>query len=291
MNPQPADQLMSQFLSLAEAVEDNIRDGDSVAMEGFTHLIPFAAGHEVIRQGRRHLTLIRMTPDLIYDQLIGMGCADKLVFSWVGNPGVGSLHRFRDAYENGWPAPIAIEEHSHAAMANAYEAGAAGLPFAVFRGYLGVDLPKVNPNIKRIACPFTGEELAAVPAIRPDVAVIHALRADRAGNVLLEGIVGAQKEIVLAAKRSIVTVEEIVDHFGARSANAVILPSWTVGAIVRVPGGAHPSYAQGYYKRDNAYYKAWDAISRDRDAFLAWIKTNVLGRGPDAFATYAAAAE
>jgi glutaconate CoA-transferase subunit A len=282
---------MSQFLSLAEAVEDNIRDGDSVAMEGFTHLIPFAAGHEVIRQGRRHLTLIRMTPDLIYDQLIGMGCADKLVFSWVGNPGVGSLHRFRDAYENGWPAPIAIEEHSHAAMANAYEAGAAGLPFAVFRGYLGVDLPKVNPNIKRIACPFTGEELAAVPAIRPDVAVIHALRADRAGNVLLEGIVGAQKEIVLAAKRSIVTVEEIVDHFGARSANAVILPSWTVGAIVRVPGGAHPSYAQGYYKRDNAYYKAWDAISRDRDAFLAWIKTNVLGRGPDAFATYAAAAE
>jgi glutaconate CoA-transferase subunit A len=291
MNRQPADQLMSQFLSLADAVEDNIRDGDSVAMEGFTHLIPFAAGHEVIRQGRRHLTLIRMTPDLIYDQLIGMGCADKLVFSWVGNPGVGSLHRFRDAYENGWPAPIAIEEHSHAAMANAYEAGAAGLPFAVFRGYLGVDLPKVNPNIKRIACPFTGEELAAVPAIRPDVAVIHALRADRAGNVLLEGIVGAQKEIVLAAKRSIVTVEEIVDHFGARSANAVILPSWTVGAIVRVPGGAHPSYAQGYYKRDNAYYKAWDAISRDRDAFLAWIKTNVLGRGPDAFATYAAAAE
>jgi len=291
MNPQPADQLMSQFLSLAEAVEDNIRDGDSVAMEGFTHLIPFAAGHEVIRQGRRRLTLIRMTPDLIYDQLIGMGCADKLVFSWVGNPGVGSLHRFRDAYENGWPTPIAIEEHSHAAMANAYEAGAAGLPFAVFRGYLGVDLPKVNPNIKRIACPFTGEELAAVAAIRPDVAVIHALRADRAGNVLLEGIVGAQKEIVLAAKRSIVTVEEIVDDFGARSANAVILPSWTVGAIVCVPGGAHPSYAQGYYKRDNAYYKAWDAISRDRDAFLAWIKTNVLGRGPDAFATYAAAAE
>ena len=282
---------MSQFLSLADAVEDNIRDGDSVAMEGFTHLIPFAAGHEVIRQGRRHLTLIRMTPDLIYDQLIGMGCADKLVFSWVGNPGVGSLHRFRDAYENGWRAPIAIEEHSHAAMANAYEAGAAGLPFAVFRGYLGVDLPKVNPNIKRIACPFTGEELAAVPAIRPDVAVIHALRADRAGNVLLEGIVGAQKEIVLAAKRSIVTVEEIVDDFGARSANAVILPSWTVGAIVCVPGGAHPSYAHGYYKRDNAYYKAWDAISRDRDAFLAWIKTNVLGRGPDAFATYAAAAE
>jgi glutaconate CoA-transferase subunit A len=278
---------MSRFLTLAEAVASNIRDGDTVAMEGFTHLIPFAAGHEVIRQRRRHLTLIRMTPDLIYDQLIGMGCADKLIFSWVGNPGVGSLHRFRDAYENGWPAPLAIEEHSHAAMANAYAAGAAGLPFALFRGYLGVDLPKVNPNIKRITCPFTGEELAAVPAIRPDVAVIHALKADRAGNVLIEGIVGVQKEVVLAAKRSIVTVEEIVDDFGPRSTNAVILPSWTVGAIARVPGGAHPSYAHGFYKRDNACYKAWDAVSRDRDAFLAWMRTNVLEQGADAFAARA----
>src|ERR1700724_4847240 len=224
MNRQPADQLMSQFLSLADAVEDNIRDGDSVAMEGFTNLIPIAGGHEVILQRRRHLTLIRMTPDLIYDQLIGMGCADKLVFSWVGNPGVGSLHRFRDAYENGWPAPIAIEEHSHAAMANAYEAGAAGLPFAVFRGYIGVDLPKVNRNIRHVTCPFTGERLAAVPAIRPDVAVIHALKADRAGNVLIEGIVGVQKEAVLAAKRSIVTVEEVVEDFGGGSAKAGVRP-------------------------------------------------------------------
>jgi glutaconate CoA-transferase subunit A len=278
---------MARLLPLAEAVEETIRDGDSVAMEGFTHLIPFAAGHEVIRQRRRQLTLIRMTPDLIYDQLIGMGCADKLIFSWVGNPGVGSLHRFRDAYENGWPNPISIEEHSHAAMANAYEAGAAGLPFALFRGYIGVDLPKVNSNIKRVTCPFTGEELAAVPAIRPDVAVVHALKADRAGNVLIEGIVGVQKELVLASKRSLVTVEEIVDDFGPRSANAVILPSWTVGAIARVPGGAHPSYAHGYYKRDNAYYKAWDKISRDRDGFLAWIKANVLDKGPEAFAAYA----
>jgi glutaconate CoA-transferase subunit A len=277
---------MSRFLPLAAAVESTIRDGDTVAMEGFTHLIPFAAGHEVIRQRRRHLTLIRMTPDLIYDQLIGMGCADKLVFSWVGNPGVGSLHRFRDAYENGWPAPIAIEEHSHAAMANAYEAGAAGLPFAVFRGYIGVDLPKVNRNIRHVTCPFTGERLAAVPAIRPDVAVIHALKADRAGNVLIEGIVGVQKEAVLAAKRSLVTVEEIVEDFGERSANAVILPRWSVGAIACVPGGAHPSYAHGYYKRDNAYYKAWDAISRDRDGFLAWMKTNVLEQGPEAFAVH-----
>src|SRR5258705_1874930 len=164
---------MSQFMSLAAAVEANVRDGDAVAMEGFTHLIPHAAGHDVIRQRRRHLTLIRMTPDLIYDQLIGMGCADKLIFSWVGNPGVGSLHRFRDAYENGWPGPIAIEEHSHAAMANAYEAGAAGLPLAEFRGYLRVDLPKENPNIKHITSPFTGERLAAAPAIQSDVAVRH----------------------------------------------------------------------------------------------------------------------
>src|SRR5215470_7487738 len=274
---------MSRFLSLAEAVEEVVRDGDAVAMEGFTHLIPHAAGHEVIRQGRKRLTLIRMTPDLIYDQLIGMGCAEKLIFSWGGNPGVGSLHRLRDAVEDGWPQPLALEEHSHAAMANAYEAGAAGLPCAIFRGYIGVELPKVN----RITCPFTGEELAAVPALRPDVAVVHALKADRAGNVLFEGIVGVQKQAVLAAKRALVTVEEIVDDFGPRSPNTVILPSWTVSAIACVPGGAHPSYAHGYYKRDNAYYKAWDAIARDRDGFLAWMKTNVLEAGPEAFAKYA----
>src|SRR5262249_50133867 len=209
-----------------------------------------------------------------------------LIFSWVGNPGVGSLHRFRDAYENGWPAPIAIEEHSHAAMANAYEAGAAGAPVAGVRRYIGGDLAKVTRNIRHVTCPFTGERLAAVPAIRPDVAVIHALKADRAGNVLIEGIVGVQKEAALAAKRSLVTVEEIVEDFGERSANAVILPNWSVGAIACVPGGAHPSYAHGYYKRDNAYYKAWDAISRDRDAFLAWMKTNVLEQGPEAFAVH-----
>jgi len=271
-------------MSLAAAVAAHIRDGDTVAMEGFTHLIPHAAGHEVIRQRRRHLTLIRMTPDLIYDQLIGMGCADKAIFSWAGNPGVGSLHRMRDAIENGWPSPLAYEEHSHSAMANAYEAGAAGLPFAAFRGYIGADLPKVNPTIKSVTCPYTGETLATVPAIRPDVAVIHALRADRAGNVLIEGIVGVQKQAVLAARRAIVTVEEIVDDFGPRNLNAVILPSWTVTAIACVPGGAHPSYAQGYYKRDNAYYKQWDAIARDRDGFLAWMQENVLDKGPEAFA-------
>ena len=275
---------MSRVLPLAQAVESVIADGDVVAMEGFTHLIPYAAGHELIRQGRKRLTLIRMTPDLLYDQLIGMGCAQKLVFSWGGNPGVGSLHRLRDAIENGWPNKLAIEEHSHAAMANAYEAGAAGLPCAVFRGYIGTDLPKVNAKIKSVSCPFTGETLAAVPAHRPDVAVIHALRADRAGNVLLEGILGVQKEAVLAAKRSLVTVEEIVDDFGERSLNAVILPSWTIGAIAVVPGGAFPSYAQGYYKRNNSFYKEWDAISRERDSFLAWIKVNVLEQGPNIFA-------
>src|ERR1700760_4118254 len=277
---------MSQpkFSKLSDAISSMVRDGMSVAMEGFTHLIPFAAGHEIIRQRRRDLTLIRMTPDLIYDQMIGMGCARKLEFSWGGNPGVGSLHRLRDAVENGWPNPLALEEHSHAAMANAYEAGAAGLPCAIFRGYIGVDLPKVNPNIKRVTCPFTGEALAAIPSIRPDVAVIHAQKADRAGNIFMEGIVGVQKHAVLAAKRSLVTVEEIVDQFSPRSLNPTILPAWTVTAIVEIPGGAHPSYAHGYYMRDNAYYKAWDAIARERDGFLAWMKTNVLEKGPEVFA-------
>ena len=277
---------MSEFMSLADAVAATVADGDTVAMEGFTHLIPFAAGHEIIRQGRQRLTLVRMTPDIIYDQLIGMGCAEKLIFSWGGNPGVGSLHRLRDAVEKGWPRPLALEEHSHAAVANAYAAGAAGLPFATFRGYLGTDLPKVNPNIRTVTCPFTGETLAAVPALRPDATIIHALKADRAGNVLIEGILGVQKEAVLAAKRALVTVEEIVEDFGPRSPNAVILPAWTVTAVACVPGGAHPSYANGYYRRDNAFYLGWDDIARDRDGFLAWMKANVLDRGPDAFAAH-----
>jgi len=262
-------------MSLRAAVEAFVEDGDSVALEGFTHLIPFAAGQEIIRQRRRNLTLIRMTPDLIYDQMIGMGCADKLVFSWGGNPGVGSLHRLRDAVEYGWPAPLAIEEHSHAAMASAYEAGAAGLPCAVFRGYIGADLAKVNPNIRHVECPFTGERLAAVPSIRPDVSLVHAQRADRQGNVLLEGIVGVQKEAVLAAKRAVVTVEEIVDSLDA-PANATILPHWVVDAVVEAPRGAYPSYAHGYYSRDNAYYKQWDAIARDRETFTRWMQDNVM---------------
>ncbi|WP_321499801.1 CoA transferase subunit A [Breoghania sp.] len=277
---------MARIMTLKNAVADLVRDGDAVAMEGFTHLIPYAAGHEVIRQGRTGLTIIRMTPDILYDQLIGMGCVDKMVFSWGGNPGVGSLHRLRDAVERQWPKPITLEEHSHAAMANAYEAGAAGLPCAVFRGYRGADLAKVNPNIKSVTCPFTGEELAAVPAIRPDVAIIHANRADRQGNVLIEGIVGVQKEAVLAAKRSIVTVEEIVEDLAPPSPNSCVLPSWTVSAVAEVPGGAHPSYVQGAYPRDNVFYKRWDAIARDRDSFAAWMQKNVMEQGPEAFAVH-----
>ena len=269
---------MSEFLELSDAISRLVRSGDSVALEGFTHLIPFAAGHEIIRQRIGDLTLIRMTPDLIYDQMIGSGCARKLVFSWGGNPGVGSLHRLRDAVEHGWPRPLELEEHSHSAMAHAYAAGAAGMPSAFFRGYRGSDLARVNPHIKFVPCPFTGEELACVPALRPDVAVVHAQKADRAGNVLFQGIVGVQKEAVLASSRSIVTVEEIVDRLPATGSNTVILPSWTVTAIVEAPGGARPSYAHGYYTRDNAFYIAWDAISRERHTFQAWMDEQVLKR-------------
>jgi glutaconate CoA-transferase subunit A len=251
---------------LREAAAELVHDGDSVALEGFTHLIPFAAGHE----------LIRMTPDLIYDQMIGMGCAARLIFSWGGNPGVGSLHRFRDAIQTGWPAPLAIEEHSHADMAARYQAGASGLPFAVMRGYVGSDLPKHNKKIKSIECPFTGEVLAATPALHPDVSILHAQKADRKGNVLIYGIIGIQKEAALAAKKVIVTVEEIVDDLDAPT-NACVLPSWVVSCVCAVPGGAHPSYAHGYYKRDNAFCVAWDGISRERETFRAWMDRHVMG--------------
>ena len=265
-----------EFLTLQDAVARFVHDGDELALEGFTHLIPFAAGHEIIRQQRKELTLIRMTPDLLYDQMIGMGTARKLVFSWGGNPGVGSLHRFRDAVERQWPQPLEIVEHSHAAMANAYEAGAAGLPCAFFRGYRGSDLANVNPTIRFITCPFTGEELTCIPSIRPDVSIIHAQKADGEGNVLIEGIVGVQKEAVLAAKRSIATVEEIVKDFGPRSTNAVILPGWTLSAVVLAPGGARPSYAHGYYSRNNAFYISWDEISRERETFRTWMLDHVM---------------
>ncbi|MDG4831368.1 CoA-transferase [Solwaraspora sp. WMMD1047] len=269
---------MAKIVSLAEGVGELVRDGDTVALEGFTHLIPFAAGHEIIRQRRRGLTLVRMTPDVIYDQLIGAGCASGLVFSWGGNPGVGSLHRFRDAVQNSWPNPLRLEEHSHAGMANRYVAGAAGLPFAVLRGYTGTDLPRYTANIKPISCPFTGEELTAVPALRPDVTIVHAQRADRAGNVQMWGITGVQKEAVLAASRSLVTVEEIVDKFEPVPGQ-VVLPGWAVTAVAAAPGGSHPSYTQGYSVRDNDYYLAWDKISRDRDTFQEWIERHVTNPG------------
>src|SRR5688572_13562012 len=265
---------MGTIVSLSDAVAELVHDGDTVALEGFTHLIPVAAGQEIIRQGRRGLTLVRMTPDIVYDQLIGAGCAAKLVFSWAGNPGVGSLHRFRDAVQHAWPAPLEIEEHSHAGMANRYVAGASGLPFAVLRGYVGTDLPKHTATIAPITCPFTGEELTAVPALNPDVTVIHAQRADRRGNVQMWGITGVQKEAVLAARRSLVTVEEVVDRLEPRP-GAVLLPSWTVTAVAEVPRGAHPSYTLGYYDRDNAYYREWDTISRDRDTFLSWLDRHI----------------
>jgi glutaconate CoA-transferase subunit A len=273
---------VAEIVSLKAAIADLVHDGDVVALEGFTHLIPHAAGHELIRLGRRDLALVRMTPDVIYDQLIGVGCARKLTFSWGGNPGVGSLHRLRDAVENGWPVPLELEEHSHAGMAAAYAAGASNLPFGVLRGYTQADLA-ARTAVRRIECPFTGEDLAAVPAHRPDVGIVHAQQADRAGNVQLWGIVGVQKEVVLASTRSIVSVEEVVDELEPRP-GGVVLPSWAVDAVVLAPGGAHPSYAHGYYARDNEFYVEWDQISRDRERFAAWIERHI--RGTDDIAEY-----
>jgi len=267
---------VAEITSLNEAVVGLVPNGAVVALEGFTHLIPFAAGHEMVRQGRHDLTLIRMTPDLIYDQLIGMGCAKKLIFSWGGNPGVGSLHRFRDAVERGYPGPLELEEHSHAGMATRYAAGASGMPFGVLRGYSGTDL-MARTNVAVITCPFTGEDLTAVPAVNPDVTVIHAQQADRKGNVAMWGITGVQKEAVLAARAAIVTVEEIVDELSLQGPNHVVLPTWVIDAVALVPRGSHPSYSMGYSTRDNAFYKEWDAISRDREVFSRWMDVFVLG--------------
>jgi glutaconate CoA-transferase subunit A len=262
------------FATLEELVARFVADGQCVALEGFTHLIPFAAAHELIRQERRNLHLVRMTPDLVYDQLVGAGCASALTFSWGGNPGVGSLHRLRDAVENDWPHPLAIHEHSHAGMAAAYVAGAARLPFGLLRGYEGGDLAQHNPQVRFVDCPYTGQRLATVPALNPDVTILHAQAADRRGNVLVRGIVGAQKEAALAAATLLVTVEQVVDELDAPM-NAIVLPHFCVSGVACVPGGAWPSYAQGHYARDNAFYQAWDAIARDRASFLAWIDAHV----------------
>jgi glutaconate CoA-transferase subunit A len=265
---------MTELSTLPEAIAELVHDGDTVALEGFTHLIPYAAGHEILRQGRTGLTVVRMTPDLLYDQMIGAGAVDRMVFSWGGNPGVGSLHRFRDAVENGFPRPLELEEHSHAGMVTRYVAAASGLPFGVLRGYAGTDLPRHTAGIAPLVCPFTGETLAAVRALHPDVTVIHAQQVDRRGNVGLWGISGVQKEAVLAARRSLATVEEAVDTLDPRC--TVVLPAWVVTAVAVVPRGAHPSYAHDYYDRDNRFYSDWDAISRDRDAFTDWLHRHVL---------------
>jgi glutaconate CoA-transferase subunit A len=268
----------ARFLSLSDAVAEHVHDGDEVALEGFTHLVPFAAGHEIVRQGRRDLALVRMTPDVIYDQLIGMGCARQLTFSYGGNPGVGSLHRFRDAVERGWPRDLAVVEHSHAGLAAAYAAGAARLPFGILRGYEGTDLLAENDSVAPVESPFTGERVSAVKAINADAAVIHAQHADRRGNVMLWGLAGVQKEAVLGAKRAIVTVEEVVEELEPRP-HSVFLPAWVLDAVVVQPGGAWPSYAAGYSVRDNAFYTAWDEISRDRERFSRWMREHVLEAG------------
>jgi glutaconate CoA-transferase, subunit A len=273
---------LAELTTLAEAISGLVRDGDTVALEGFTHLIPHAAGHELVRQGRRELTLIRMTPDVVYDQLIGVGVARRLIFSWGGNPGVGSLHRFRDAIEHGWPAPIEYEEYSHGQMACAWAAGAARLPFGILRGAPRTDLA-TRTRVAELRSPFSAEPVTAVPAHRPDVGIVHAQRADRRGNVQLWGIVGVQKEVVLASSRSLVTVEEIVEELPPY-AGGVVLPAWTIDAVACVPGGAHPSYAHGYYERDNRFYVRWSDISRDRKTFLDWIERHV--RGTADFAEY-----
>jgi glutaconate CoA-transferase subunit A len=264
-----------ELLSLREMIRRHVQPGQTLALEGFTHLIPFAAGHEIIRQGIGDLHLVRMTPDLVYDQLIGMGLVRELTFSWGGNPGVGSLHRLRDAIEKQWPRPLAWNEHSHAGMASAYTAGASKLPFGVLRGYLGTDLPKYNDQIRQVECPYTGERLATVRAMNPDVTILHAQQVDEEGNVLIRGILGAAREAAMAAGKVLVTVEEKVGHLDAPM-NVTVLPHWVVTAAAVVRGGAWPSYAQGYYPRDNAFYQDWDDIARERDTFRAWMQKHVL---------------
>jgi glutaconate CoA-transferase subunit A len=267
----------SKVLSMHDAIAHHVQDGDTVVIEGFTHLICFAAGHEIIRQRRRDLTLARLTPDLIYDQMIAAGCARKLVFSWAGNPGVGSLHAFRRAVEGKGP-PLEIEEYSHFGMVARFLAGAARLPFWPLRDYAGTDLPRANPLIRTVTCPYTDEQLATVPALNPDVTIVHAQRADRDGNTQIWGLLGVQKEAAFASKRVIVVVEELVDTAVIRGdPNRTLIPGLAVAAVVVEPWGAHPSYAQGYYDRDNDFYVAWEKISKDEAKLAAWLDRFVYG--------------
>jgi glutaconate CoA-transferase, subunit A len=267
----------SKVVTMREAVAAHVRDGDTVVIEGFTHLICFAAGHEIIRQRRRDLTLCRLTPDLIYDQMIAAGCARKLVFSWAGNPGAGSLHAFRRAAEGKGPA-LELEEYSHFGMVARLSAGAARLPFWTMRNYMGTDLPRVNPMIRSVSCPYTGEVLATVPALNPDVTIVHAQRADAQGNAQIWGLLGVQKEAAFASDRVIVVVEEIVDESAIRAdPNRTVIPGLIVDAVVVEPWGAHPSYAQGYYDRDNEFYIGWEKVSRDPAALARYLDEFVYG--------------
>jgi len=265
-------------MKMHEAIRRFVHDGDVIVIEGFTHLICFAAAHEIIRQRRRDLTLCRLTPDLIYDQLIGAGCARRLVFSWAGNPGAGPLYALRRAVEQGSPVPIELEEYSHFGMVARLTAGAAKLPFYPLRNYKGSDLPRVNPSIKTVACPFTGEELAAVPALNPDTAIIHAQRADENGNAQIWGLIGVQKEAAFASRNTIVVAEEIVAESVIRSdPNRTLIPGLIVSAVVHEPFGCHPSFAQGFYDRDNDFYVRWRETSKDETLFNRYLEEWVYG--------------
>jgi glutaconate CoA-transferase subunit A len=276
----PAGTSRGKVASMRDAVAELVRDGDTVAIEGFTHLISFAAGHEIIRQRRRDLVLCRLTPDVVYDQMVGAGVARKLVFSWLGNPGVGSLHAIRRRVERADPAPLEVEEYSHFGMAGRYTAGAANLPFFPLRSYSESDLPRVNPNIRQVTSPFGGEVIYAVPPLRPDVTIVHAQRADRMGNTQVWGLIGCQREAAFAARRVIVVVEELVDETVIRAdPNRTLIPGLKVDAVVVCPRGAHPSFAQGYYDRDNRFYLEWEAISRDPERLAAWLDEWVHGLG------------
>jgi glutaconate CoA-transferase subunit A len=269
---------MSKVTSMSDAVAALVHDGDVVAIEGFTHLICFAAGHEIIRQHKRDLTLARLTPDLIYDQMVAAGTARKLVFSWLGNPGVGGLHAIRRRIEDADPAPLELEEYSHFGMVGRYTAGASNLPFFPLRSYFETDLPKVNPLIRPIRSPYGDETVYAVPPLKPDVTVVHAQRADADGNTQMWGLLGCQKEAAFAAERVIVVVEALVDEAVIRAdPNRTVIPGLIVDAVVVEPWGAHPSYVQGAYDRDNRFYRDWEAISRDAAATAAWLDEWVYG--------------
>jgi len=263
--------MTSKVCTMHDAIARHVQDGNTVVIEGFTHLICFAAAHEIMRQRRRDLTLCRLTPDLVADQMIAAGCVRTLVFSWAGNPGAGSLHAFRRAVESGTP-PLDLDEYSHFGMVARLAAGAARLPFFALRNYMGTDLPTANPRIRAVQCPYTGEMLATVPALNPDVTIVHAQRADALGNAQVWGLVGTQKEAAFASKRVIVVVEELVDESVIRQdPNRTIIPGLIVDAVVVEPWGAHPSYAQGYYDRDNDFYVEWEAISRDPAHLSAYL--------------------